>query len=73
MLSSYGLVYGDRTVIVDTAFNFEIAKAMEATSFDHTAYARVSAALPKADLIIVTHEHPDYVGGLLAQPGLQNC
>lgn len=70
-VSSYELVYGDHTVIVDAGLNAPIAKAMSATSFDSAAYARMSEALHRATLIIATHEHPDHVGGLLAQPDLK--
>jgi glyoxylase-like metal-dependent hydrolase (beta-lactamase superfamily II) len=70
-VSSYELVYPDRIAIVDTAFDAGIAKAMTATAFDDAAYARMSAALAHAALILVTHEHPDHVGGLLAQPDLK--
>lgn len=67
-VSSYELVYDGRTVIVDTALNKRVAKDMGAPSFDEAAYARMSGALAKASIIIATHEHPDHVGGLLAQP-----
>lgn len=45
---------------------------MDANAFDDAAYARLGAALATAQLIIVTHEHPDHVGGLLAQPNLKD-
>lgn len=70
-VSSYELVYPDHTVIVDAGLNAPIAKAMSATSFDSAAYARMSDALHRAALIIATHEHPDHVGGLLAQPDVK--
>ena len=70
-VSSYELVYRDHTAIVDAALNADIGKSMSASSFDSAAYSRMSAALSKTALIIVTHEHPDHVGGLLAQPGLK--
>jgi glyoxylase-like metal-dependent hydrolase (beta-lactamase superfamily II) len=69
-VSSYELVYRDHTVVLDTALNADIAKSMGAT-FDSAAYARMSDALARAGLIVVTHEHPDHVGGLLAQPDLK--
>lgn len=70
-VSSYELVYPDHVAIVDAALPADIAKSMSATSFDSASYARMGAALARATLILVTHEHPDHIGGLLAQPNLK--
>jgi glyoxylase-like metal-dependent hydrolase (beta-lactamase superfamily II) len=70
-VSSYELVYRDHLAVLDTALDASIAKSMSATMFDSAAYARMSHALARAALIVVTHEHPDHVGGLLAQPDLK--
>ena len=71
-VSAYEIVYKDRAVIVDTAFDADVAKHMGAKVFDDAAYARLGAALATAQLIIVTHEHADHAGGLLAQPNLKD-
>jgi glyoxylase-like metal-dependent hydrolase (beta-lactamase superfamily II) len=70
-VSSYELVYPDHVAIVDAALDTSIARSMGASTFDGAAYARMSGALARATLIVATHEHPDHVGGLLAQPEVQ--
>ena len=68
---SYQLVFPNSTAIVDTALDEKIGKAAGIVKFYPAAFARMSAALNKASLIVVTHEHGDHIGGLLAQPNLK--
>jgi len=70
-VSSYELVYPDHVSIIDAALTADIAKSMSAKSFDSAAYSRMCSALARAALIVATHEHPDHVGGLLAQPDVK--
>jgi glyoxylase-like metal-dependent hydrolase (beta-lactamase superfamily II) len=70
-VSSYELVYPDHLAVVDTAFNADMARSSGAPTFDSAAYSRMSGALARAALVLVTHEHPDHIGGLLAQPDLK--
>ncbi len=65
--NSYQLVFPDRTIVIDSAMSQEQANAMGTTSgFDDAAYERMSKGLRAASLILITHEHPDHLGGAAA-------
>lgn len=69
---SYELVFPRSTVIVDTALTEKDGKDGGISGTYHQdAYERMSATLRSASLIVVTHEHLDHIGGLLAQANLK--
>lgn len=68
---SYRLVFPDGgTAIIDTALDAKVGGSQLA-SFDRAAYDRMSAALDKASLILITHEHMDHIGGLTEHPDVR--
>jgi glyoxylase-like metal-dependent hydrolase (beta-lactamase superfamily II) len=67
---SYQLIFPDHTAIIDTAVDAKLAKVIGVAEFDPGAYERMSKALEASTLILLTHEHPDHIGGLTAQPDL---
>lgn len=69
-MSSYQLVYADRTVIVDTGVP-NVPDKSQLKMFDADAYGRITAALNATSLIVITHEHFDHIGGLVGQPNLK--
>ena len=69
MVLAYQLDTADGSVIVDTGVSPDGARQMGAR-LDTAAYARMQAALKGASAIVVTHEHTDHIGGLLASNDL---
>jgi len=68
--AAYQIAYPDQhTVIVDTAMSSDQAKALGTiNAFNEGAYARLIKAMSAAQMILITHEHPDHIGGLAAHP-----
>src|SRR5208282_3459564 len=68
--SAYQLVYPDHTIVIDSAMDAQQAAAMGTTNgFDSAAYGRMSQGLRSASLVLITHEHPDHLGGAAANAG----
>lgn len=66
--ASYRLVWSGRSIIVDTANSIAVAQQFGARRYDAAGWARLLRAMDMADAIVVTHEHTDHTGGLMAAP-----
>lgn len=64
---SYQLLFPDGTMVIDSALDEAGAKTLGAT-FHPDAYQRMDEAMAAADQVILTHEHPDHIGGVIAFP-----
>lgn len=70
---SFQVVFEDgSTLIIDTAEDEALAKGLsDDTAFDMDAYQAMQNAMSQAAKIVLTHEHPDHIGGLTLHPQLQ--
>ena len=67
---SYQLVLPGSTIVIDTAIDGAQAAKDKDPTFDPAAYARMQTAMVNASTVVITHEHPDHIGGLVAHPQL---
>ncbi len=67
---SHRLVWPNASLIIDTGFDEATARQFEVAHYDHGAWQRITGAIEQANAIVVTHEHSDHLGGLVAHPRL---
>lgn len=60
-------VAGGRPIVIDTGLSQPQAEALGFSHYSFAAQARVNAAMAEAALVLVTHEHVDHMGGLVAE------
>ena len=69
--TAFQVVYADGTVMVDAGMNQHVHNVLGrgvVEPYDADAARQVEAAVDRARLIVVTHEHGDHVGGVIASP-----
>lgn len=62
-------VAGGKPIMIESGLAASDAQAIGAEQFKPDVAARVNRALGQAGLILVTHEHPDHLGALVAHGG----
>ena len=68
ILLAHRVSWPERSLIIDTAMSPAAAKVLPGSKADAAAFARVEAAMKRADTIVFTHEHSDHVGGVASAP-----
>ncbi len=66
-MTSYQVVFPHQTVVIDTAVDQPLSSQMGMT-LDAQSAANRDAAMLLASQILLTHEHADHLGGILAHP-----
>lgn len=59
-------VPGRGPIVIDSALNAVASEAMGMESFDPQAWTRIERALREASQVLITHEHPDHLGGVVS-------
>jgi glyoxylase-like metal-dependent hydrolase (beta-lactamase superfamily II) len=65
---AYRVAFPDQSIVIDTAYDAETARKRGENRYDDEAWLRLQEGMRSATHIIVTHEHADHIGGLLASP-----
>jgi glyoxylase-like metal-dependent hydrolase (beta-lactamase superfamily II) len=68
--TAFELVGPSGSTIIDSGMDKELAGATptEGATYDEAAYGRVIAAMGNASRVLITHEHPDHIGGVARFP-----
>jgi glyoxylase-like metal-dependent hydrolase (beta-lactamase superfamily II) len=62
---AYQVVYPDGFILIDSAFDADALHVMNpGVAFSTDAWAAIQRALAEAKQIVITHEHPDHIGGI---------
>lgn len=65
---SYQVAYADRALVIDTGVDNKDEAVVKDPSYDAAAYGRMQTAMLTATNIVITHEHPDHIGGIIGHP-----
>ncbi|MCE9598985.1 MAG: MBL fold metallo-hydrolase [Spirochaetia bacterium] len=74
VFASFQIVYpGNKTIIIDSAMGQKEHKAMAPDApYYPERFDAMQDAMLKASQILLTHEHPDHIGGIAISPNVQN-
>lgn len=62
-------VRGGKAIMIESGMTAAVAAAINAEQFNQPVQSRIDRELDGAGLILVTHEHPDHLGGLASLGG----